>query len=869
MDPRPSFTGRRRHHTTRWTVLWSERLAQFCITVGGAGTILAVSAICVFLFWVVIPLFWPGSVSSSRIIDPPWKDKVPLLALVDEYQLLGCALLKDGSISVYRIDNGDQIQNMTPASLYKGAALTACSPVSSREEVALGFADGTVQLGKIGFATTFLDKTPAILRDLAVGETAPLDSGLVYRTVEYQLRLHKLSVELDPPSKATSPAPVLLIDLSQPPTGEVVSVLTSDGKLRTSNIEPKPVFAAEDAPREMTGGEITLPGWNPKDPPRWLQLTGVGDNVYLLWDDGRLLRIGVRSIEKPVVAEKMDLLQQPTPAISPPLKITSVHFQLGKSALLVGDSSGRVQAWYPFRRPEAHTEDGTTLGVAHTFAGSGSPAACLATSSRTRTMAVGYGDGQIHLYYVTSEKLLGQVQTRSGQSVSEIILTPRDDGMIAQGGGELWVWKIVPGHPEITLKALFRPVWYEGYPGPAHVWQSSGSNETEAKFGLWPLIFGTLKGAFYALLLGVPLALLAAVYTSEFLHRRTRAVVKPTIEVMAGLPSVVLGFLAAQVLAPFVEDLLPAVLTCFITLPLAFLLGAYVWQLLPQKLSLAMERWRVLFIFLVLPLGLAGAAFLGPLVQTLLFGGRIDAWLRGQIESPFPGWLLVLLPISTLLTFLLMGQLVNPAFRRLTMGWSRFGTGLADLVRFLGGCLFTLGIAAGLAAVFSFFGLDIRGSIVGKYEQRNALVVSFMMGFAIIPIIYTIAEDALSLVPEHLRSASLGCGATPWQTATRIIVPTAMSGLFSAVMVGLGRAVGETMIVLMATGGTAILDVNIFNGFRTLAANIAEEMPETAQHSTHYRVLFLCALILFLITFVLNTIAELVRLRFRKKAFQL
>src|SRR6185436_17755563 len=108
------------------------------------------------------------------------------------------------------------------------------------------------------------------------------------------------------------------------------------------------------------------------------------------------------------------------------------------------------------------------------------------------------------------------------------------------------------------------------------------------------------------------------------------------------------------------------------------------------------------------------------------------------------------------------------------------------------------------------------------------------------------------------RSASLGAGATPWQTATRIIIPTAMSGLFSAVMIGVGRAVGETMIVLMAAGNTAEISWNIFNGFRTLSANIAVELPEAAKDSTHYRTLFLAALVLFAMTFVLNTVAEVV-----------
>lgn len=161
------------------------------------------------------------------------------------------------------------------------------------------------------------------------------------------------------------------------------------------------------------------------------------------------------------------------------------------------------------------------------------------------------------------------------------------------------------------------------------------------------------------------------------------------------------------------------------------------------------------------------------------------------------------------------------------------------------------------------------GPMLDTYVQRNALVVGVMMGFAVIPIIYTLAEDALSSVPEHLRAASLACGATPWQTAVRIIVPTAASGLFSAVMVGLGRAVGETMIVLMAAGNTPVLEMNIFNGFRTLAANIAVELPEAVIYSTHFRVLFLAALTLFLMTFVVNTLAEVIRLRFRKRAYQL
>jgi phosphate transport system permease protein len=152
-----------------------------------------------------------------------------------------------------------------------------------------------------------------------------------------------------------------------------------------------------------------------------------------------------------------------------------------------------------------------------------------------------------------------------------------------------------------------------------------------------------------------------------------------------------------------------------------------------------------------------------------------------------------------------------------------------------------------------------------SYGQRNSLVVGFMMGFAVIPIIFTIAEDALSNVPIALTSGSMALGASRWQTAIHVVVPTASPGIFSALMIGLGRAVGETMIMVMATGNTPVMDWNIFSGMRTLAANIAVELPEAPHHSTLYRTLFLGALLLFLITFIVNTAAEVVRQSLREK----
>jgi len=212
-------------------------------------------------------------------------------------------------------------------------------------------------------------------------------------------------------------------------------------------------------------------------------------------------------------------------------------------------------------------------------------------------------------------------------------------------------------------------------------------------------------------------------------------------------------------------------------------------------------------------------------------------------------------------------RFVQPALRsHQRVGASPFAAAGVELARLA----LSLGAAVGLAAVFAgaltAVGLDSRDSIFGPFQQRNSLVVGIAMSIAVIPIIYTISDDAMTSVPASLRSASLGSGATRWQTAARVVLPAAGSGVFSALMIGLGRAVGETMIVLMATGNTPIMDWNIFEGFRTLSANIAVELPEAPRDSTHYRVLFLCGLVLLIATFVVNTAAEMVRQRFRRRA---
>lgn len=148
---------------------------------------------------------------------------------------------------------------------------------------------------------------------------------------------------------------------------------------------------------------------------------------------------------------------------------------------------------------------------------------------------------------------------------------------------------------------------------------------------------------------------------------------------------------------------------------------------------------------------------------------------------------------------------------------------------------------------------------------RNALIVGAAMGFAVMPSVYALAEDALSGVPSSLAEGAQALGATRWQTLWRVVLPAASPGIFSAVMIGAGRAVGETMIVLMASGNAALMTLNPLDGLRSLAATIAIELPEAGPGGVHYQLLLLAALALFLFTFLVNTLAELVRTRLRRR----
>jgi len=854
--------------TTRRSVLIADRTANAVITVGGLMVILAVFGILLFLAREALPLFGGGDVSSQRayalkpVPDMLWSN-------VDEYQTLGLRIASDGSIDTFHVDTGTPLAG---ASLeFDGELATAMGATINRQDLAFGFLDGTVRFAHVAFETTVLrpEDLPGGLTELSGGDMT--DGSAVYRRIPgNQIRRISLAVKGEPALQvAEQGVPIQAIGFTLGGTAErpTKSYVTFDlhGVGRLSRAETRINLMTGAATASVRTS--TLPALPQGVRVSKVLLSTQADQVYAGVADGTVYRFDTRDFDQPVLAETARLTPEGA-------DLGVLGFLIGNQTIVVGGTDGSLRMFFRLQPPDAGTADGYKMVLARDL--EKQPAGIIAydVSQRGKSLVTADAAGNIWFRHGTSEQTLLKLEQPDAPADGKlrVMLMPRDDGAIAiNAGGVADLWKFSVPHPESTVKAIFGKSWYEGYEEPSYTWQSSsGTDVFEPKFSLVPLIFGTLKATVYSLMFAIPIALLAAIYTSEFVHRNVRATVKPMMEMMESLPTVVLGFVAALILAPIVESWLAAFLLGFIALPVGLMVAAYAWQMLPPDLALRLNGIpKFVLMFVVVALSAWLAYGLGPEFEQLLFYGDFKAWTNGDVGSGTPFMGLMLAPLSFYALTVLFNRTIGTTYRMHVRSLARQKAGMVDAGRWFAMVVASLGLSFGMAALLTALGFDPRGGVVDTYVQRNALVVGMVMGFAIIPNIYTLAEDALNSVPAHLRAASLAAGATPWQTAIWVVLPTAMSGVFAACMIGMGRAVGETMIVVMAAGNTPVLDWNIFNGLRTLSANIAVELPEAVIGGTLYRMLFLAALTLFILTFIINTVAEVIRQRFRKRAFQL
>lgn len=728
-----------------------DKASRFGITGAGIAVVFSLGLIFFYLFSEVAPLFKSAKVDvteTSQLTYTP--DQKPVHLTLDRYEEIAGVYKTNGEIDFIDLtSNTAPIVELPPHP--SDASITATAKgVMNSDMFAYGYSNGQVLLVKPIYSISY-----------------PNDKRKVTPSIGYPLGNEPLRLVADVQGATPISEPIDVLAVQEINKGMgVVAVTESHFTYNKISTKTNPITGMT----QMSQEGFTLPALPNGERVQSLQLDETGRHLIIA-SQSSLYLMELKNPENPVLIKSHQFAND---------EITTVKLLVGSGSVVVGNQSGKLSQWFLVRDAN---NDYNLIRVRDFKALSGAITTVTPEYHR-RGFWAGDEKGNVGIYFATSERTLLQ-ENFSTNPISELALSPiNGKALILSANGEMQEANVWNQHPEISFSSLWKKVWYEGRDAPDYIWQaSSASDSFEAKMSFIPLALGTLKAAFFAVLFAVPIGVMGAIYTAYFMTPKLRGIIKPSIEIMAALPTVILGFLAGLWLAPFIENHLPAVFSILIAIPLTMLVTGFAWSRCPQS-------WR---------------------------------------ESINEGWEAVILIVPLILVVWLCVALSNQVE-----------------VTFFSGSM---------RQWFTDNGIN--------YDQRNALVVGIVMGFAIIPSIFSIAEDAVFSVPRHLTQGSLALGATPWQTMVGVILPTASPGIFSAVMMGFGRAVGETMIVLMATGNSPVVNFNIFEGMRTFSANIAVELPETAVASTHYRVLFLAALVLLAFTFVVNTLAETIRQRLR------
>ena len=720
--------------------------ARRVVEIGGISVIAAIALIFLFLLSVVYPLFGQPSIDEVGQYSTPGTNDETMYLAIEEQAEIGLRVGKSGNMLFFNVENGQTILERN-LPLETDNSITSFQVVNKTTGMlAVGLQSGELLFFQHNYELEFTDTSRIIHPEILYpyGEEAfPIADG-----------------------------PILDFGIGDNEESTAIVARTSDGKVIFQSLVKETSFIDETTTLELSDKDSI----STVDPILGLLVDPEQEWAYILTVDGRLSAYDIR--------QNNFNLREKVSVTEGDVRPTVLKFLTGGISLLIGDSSGNLSQWFQVRSDGELEFRLDKIRETHI---DNSPVVTLAAEQLRKGVIAASQAGKIKLLYTTSERDLLSLSS-SDSAIQTLAVAPRADIFLAEDRNKkIKVWHIDNHHPESSFSALWGKVWYEDYVKPDYIWQSSSaSSDFEPKYSLVPLTFGTLKAAFYAMMFAMPLAICGAIFTAYFMAPPMRAIVKPSIEIMEALPTVILGFLAGLWLAPFVELHLPGVFSVFVLMPVGIILLSLLWWKLPGSTKRFIpEGWQAAALIIPLILIVLVCVGVSPYLERVLFDGNIRIWMSEE-----------------------------------------------------------LGIG---------------------FDQRNALIIGIAMGFAVIPTIFSIAEDAIFSVPKHLTSGSLALGATPWQTLVRVVLLSASPGIFSAVMIGFGRAVGETMIVLMATGNTPVMDFSIFQGMRTLSANIAVELPESEVDSTHYRILFLAAFVLFVFTFFFNTVAEIVRQRLRKK----
>lgn len=735
--------------------LWRRRsirdfLARYLVGAGGIAVIFSVVLIFLFLFMVVLPLFKGAQlhrVASYPLDDADTGDT--LLYAIEEQAEIAMRLDSEGVVRFFDVNNGGMVESYPLLVDGSSARISSWTYVSEeRNFIGLGLDNGQVLIFGQEYSLRYHDDRRTIVPRI----TYPYGNNAIDLNIGAQK--------------------ILNLAVGDNENGVTFFVHTKEG-VRLVNFEKQSLFLDEDEVTLELTSQVRLPY---ADTPNKALLSPQREWLYVLNEKGVISFYDIRNKDAPVYIENVTVLERDSlPG--------AFEFLVGGISLLLADDQGNIHQLFPVRNGNGEYR----LEAIRSFTGSGAGISGVTTEKLRKGFLATDADGNVSIFHATASRHL-LTRNITPHPLIHLGIAPRSDKFIAEdASGQIHVWRLDSEHPEVSWGSIWSKVWYESYPEPDYIWQSSSaSSDFEPKFSLTPLTFGTFKAAFYAMLLAMPLAIAGAIFTAYFMAPKMRRLVKPSIEIMEALPTVILGFLAGLWLAPFVEAHLPGIFTSLLVIPLGMLIASLIWWHVSERFGLHVpDGWQAALLLPVVIFCGWLALSISPWMEDVFFGSNMRLWLTDTMD-------------------------------------------------------------------------------IG-YDQRNSIIIGIAMGFAVIPTIFSITEDAIFSVPKHLSSGSLALGATPWQTLVRIVLPSASPGIFSATMIGLGRAVGETMIVLMATGNTPVMDFSIFEGMRTLSANVAVELPESEVDSTHFRILFLAVLVLFVFTFFFNTVAELVRQRLREK----
>ncbi|MBU1189975.1 MAG: ABC transporter permease subunit [Gammaproteobacteria bacterium] len=489
--------------------------------------------------------------------------------------------------------------------------------------------------------------------------------------------------------------------------------------------------------------------------------------AYLGLSSGMLLHVG------------SDAAAQAEPLHAPPDAAVVALIGLNQAGVLVAHADGHISE---FTRAEADQPQ-----LVHRYACAGNELAAIAVDPKSGWLAC-VGADLLQLFYLGRpdpvwQFSLDQVASRESKAMLAIDTAQL---LLAQSdvAGKLRVnsWQLA-ADPVVDMQTLWWPQHYQGEAQASWQWEPQPGSQARARLSLLPLLSGTFKAALLGMLIALPLSLLGAVYTALLLPQRWRERIKPMVEMLESLPTVILGFIGALWLAPLLQQHLLSLWLLLLLMPLTLALTGYYWSS-TLKLRVA-AAFRGVFPYLLFALQLLLLFALGMLLQQVWFGGSFSAWLETAA------------------------------------GWT--------------------------------------------YDLHNALLVGLVLGLGIAPSIFALVEDALAAVPRRLQLASLALGASRWQTVWQVMLPAASAGILAAVLIGFGRALGETMIVLMVSSNTPIMESSLLRGLQAIAPTLASEMSEASPDSVHFRVLLFAALVLFGFTFVMNSLAEVFRTRLRRR----